>query len=287
MIATALLAAVIGMHDTISGAQADGWERVAKLCDTQPQLWSSDFGFSHVPNDDLRGRDALFDKATRLAAQGVKITLSWHQCNPTLDEPCTFKDGVQKPLSDAEWRALLTEGTPLNKRWKAQEDRLARVLGKLQKRGITVLLRPYHEANIPGFWWASDDASRSIALWRQLHRYFTDEHGLHNLQWVWSSSFHPRYWARVGDYYPGDEWVDIVGLDAYPPTKEGQPDYAQAWSSLKRIAPTKPLVLSEVSRLPTEQELREHAWGYVVPWGMDMLLRDNGLSDICQAYTRR
>ncbi|HVY81206.1 MAG TPA: glycosyl hydrolase [Steroidobacteraceae bacterium] len=286
MIASALLAAVIGMHDTLGGEQAEGWARVSRLCDTQPQLWSGDFGYSHIPNDDIRLRGRLFEKAARLGAQGVQITLSWHQCNPTVDEPCTFKNGVQKPLSDEEWRALLTDGSALNRRWRRQEDRLASYLEKLQKRGVTVLLRPYHEANIPGFWWASDDAARSVELWRQLHRHFTEKRGLHNLRWVWSVSLHPRYWARVGDYYPGDAWVDVVGVDAYPPTKEGQPDYALAWNTLRSIAPTKPLVLSEVSRLPTAQELRARPWGYVVPWGMNMLLRDNSVSHICRAYTR-
>jgi mannan endo-1,4-beta-mannosidase len=41
--------------------------------------------------------------------------------------------------------------------------------------------------------------------------YFTQVKHLHNLIWIYS----PNMGARVGDYYPGDRYVDVVGLDAY------------------------------------------------------------------------
>jgi len=223
-------------------------------------------------------------KVRKLHDQGVLITLSWHQCNPTLDEPCTFRDGVQKPLAESEWKDLLRDGSALNTRWKEQLDRLAVYLKLFKDEKIPIILRPYHEANIPGFWWAHSNPEYSKALWHHLRTYYTVHHNLTNLIWVWSVSFHPKYWARVWEYYPGDEMVDVIGVDIYPPTKTGRPNFETAWATLKNIAPSKPIALSEVSRLPPKSEINLRNWAYVVPWGANMLLRDNSNTEICSLY---
>lgn len=275
---------IMGMHDTIGGEQANGFDTVAQQCGVTLGLWSSDFGFSTHPNDSFRLRPLLLPTIRQRANQGTLITLSWHQCNPTLDEPCTFKDGTQKPLTESEWNELLMDGSALNLRWKKEVDKLALYLKILQKDGIQVLLRPYHESNIPGFWWAHNDANYSKTLWRQLRRYYIEQHGLSNLIWIWSVSFHPRYWSRVAEYYPGNDTVDIIGLDIYPPTKDGMPDFEIAWTTLKGISANKPLALSEVSRLPIKAELEQRKWAYIVPWGKNMLFRDNSAAAICDIY---
>ena len=41
--------------------------------------------------------------------------------------------------------------------------------------------------------------------------YFSKTKNLHNLLWVYS----PDHGAKVASYYPGDRYVDVVGLDAY------------------------------------------------------------------------
>ncbi|MBB6091264.1 mannan endo-1,4-beta-mannosidase [Povalibacter uvarum] len=273
-----------GMHDTLGGEQATGFAYVERACGQRPQLWSGDFGYSRHPNDHVDYRHATIGKAIMLARGGTLITLSWHQCNPVIDEPCTFTGGVQAPLTKEQWRDLLTQGTSLHRRWQKQMNRLAVELKRLKAAGVTVMLRPYHEGNIPGFWWASGDAQNHKELWRQLHEYFGATLGLDNLLWVWSVSYHPKYWAHVDDYYPGDEVVDVVGVDIYPPTKEGIPAFDVAWRTLREVAPSKPLALSEVSRLPNAQELERRPWAYVVPWGVNMLRRDNPARNICDFY---
>jgi mannan endo-1,4-beta-mannosidase len=41
--------------------------------------------------------------------------------------------------------------------------------------------------------------------------YFTQTKGLNNLLWVYA----PNHGAKTARYYPGDHYVDLVGLDAY------------------------------------------------------------------------
>jgi len=277
---------ILGMHDTLGGIQSNGFEYISSVCGVSLGLLSMDFGYSTHPNDSIRLRKKLLSKVEKLNKAGILFTLSWHQCNPVSDEPCTFKDGVQKILSEAEWNELLIDNSKLNLRWKTQVDRLATFLRQLQNKGIVVLLRPYHESNIPGFWWAHKDPERFISLWRQLKHYLTSHHKLNNIIWVWSVSYHPKYWINMANYYPGKDQVDIIGLDIYPPTRYGKPAFAKAWKDLKKVDAHKPIALSEISRLPSQAELQNHNWAYLVPWGKTMLIRDNTVNTICETYLR-
>lgn len=278
-----------GMHDTLGGAQSTGYQEVASLVGRQPELWSGDFGFSRASenaNDDIARRPQQLAKMRQLGAEGKLLTLSWHQCNPVMGEPCSFARGVQTPLTDEQWDALLMPGTPLNQRWRDSVAPFAAALGTLQQDQVTVLLRLFHEANQPGMWWASADPARSIRLYRMLHHELTAVHGLHNLLWVWSVAYHPTYWGRHVAYYPGDDVVDIVGLDMYPSAAGVEPRYDAILQDLAAgPGRDKMLALSEVSRLPSREAVKPQV-SYVVPWGINMLKRDNSLEDIRKFYER-
>ena len=276
-----------GMHDTLGGIQKDGYSTVAKLCGTSPRLWSSDFGFSTHPNDSIRLRNNYLNKARIMSRQGVVITLSWHQCNPTINEPCTFLEGVQKPLSDSDWKELLNDGSSLNMRWKSQLDLIAKYLKILRDEGVVVLFRPLHEANIPGFWWSHNDPALTKSLWKKLREYFTNYHNLNNLLWVWSVSYHPKYWGRVSAYYPGDDLVDVLAVDIYPPFRDMEPPFELVWDTLIKISNKKPIALAEVSRLPSMQGSEKQNWAYIVPWGKNMLIKENSITEICRFYNNR
>jgi uncharacterized protein (DUF1684 family) len=106
---------------------------------------------------------------------------------------------------------LLVSGTPVHARWMRQLDDLATGLQELQAAGVVVLWRPFHEMNGGWFWWGAQEPAIFIKAWRQMFDYFTQTKGLHNLIWVYS----PNYGQRSADYYAGDAYVDLVGLDAY------------------------------------------------------------------------
>ncbi len=84
---------------------------------------------------------------------------------------------------------------------------LATYLKLLQDADIPVLWRPLHEAAGGWFWWGTD-AEAFKALWKYMFNYLKAE-GINNLIWVWTS--------QTGDdsWYPGDEYVDIIGRDLY------------------------------------------------------------------------
>lgn len=120
-------------------------------------------------------------------------------------------------------------------------DRVAVGLAKLRDAGVIVLLRPYHELNGNWFWWGSQNAAAGfVSLWRWTWNYLTKTKGLDNLLWVWSVNAGYSSSLPGADRYPGDGYVDVVGLDFYADNPASTAPDIQA---LGRIG--KPVWLSE------------------------------------------
>jgi mannan endo-1,4-beta-mannosidase len=85
-------------------------------------------------------------------------------------------------------------------------DAIAVQLTRLRDAGVPVLWRPLHEASGGWFWWGTDRDSY-LKLYKLLYERLTVEHNLTNLIWVWN--------GQHREWYPGDEYVDIIGEDVY------------------------------------------------------------------------
>jgi len=92
---------------------------------------------------------------------------------------------------------------------------------KLKALPFTFLLRFAHEMNIQDqSWWVghyNSDPQLYINAYRRLHDVFASE-GVTNVQWVWSpcvNSWPEDEWNSIDNYYPGDEYVDWIGLSAF------------------------------------------------------------------------
>lgn len=76
-----------------------------------------------------------------------------------------------------------------------------------------LIFRPFHEMNGEWFWWGRDNCTPGE--YQQLFRITVDylrEKGVNNLLYTWSPDKQARF-----EYYPGDEYVDVLGLDIYEP----------------------------------------------------------------------
>ena len=138
--------------------------------------------------------------------QGGLVTISAHLYNPAR----TNASGGLRD-KDVDLNALLDPSSETHVRWLNELDQLADGLQQLKDAGVVVLWRPFHEMNGNWFWWGSKDPATFIKLWRQMFDYFTKTKGLDNLLWVYS----PGSGDKAAAYYPGDRYVDLVGLDAY------------------------------------------------------------------------
>lgn len=254
------------------------------LTGKKPAIWGGDFGFSDErhDNDNIKYRANFVAEIKKQYAEGAIINLCYHQANPIEGEPCLFDPGVIYDLTDAQWKDLLTPGTEVYNSWKKQMDLFAVYLKELKDADIPVLFRPYHEMNGSWFWWGGRPGKDGYqALWIQLYKYYTEHHKLNNLLWVWSSD---RPWEGFEEYYPGHEYVDILGCDIYP-LKDTTIVFRQEWyERIKKLAGEKPFGLTEHSVLPTEAEFEnqpEFIW--FLSWN-DMVLNENSLERVKEVY---
>lgn len=104
-------------------------------------------------------------------------------------------------------------------------EEVAGYLKNLQDANIPVIFRPLHEAagnytkyNPQGgawFWWGRYGAEPCKQLYRLLHDQLTNVYGLNNLIWVWTIDASDGMEEQAKEWYPGDDIVDIVGVDIY------------------------------------------------------------------------
>jgi mannan endo-1,4-beta-mannosidase len=141
-------------------------------------------------------------------------------------------------------RELITPGSPTYAKYMAILDYAAGELETLSDAGVVVLFRPYAEMNAD-FSWVHGDPAAYIAFWQHLFDYFTNVKGLHNLLWVYAP------WTGAGNYaayYPGDAYVDVVGLDYYL-SLNGPLDKAAGYDELTALG--KPFALTEFGTYPS------------------------------------
>jgi len=191
----------------------------------------------------MSGNYADFDEDIFEFNINTQLTNHWNQGGLVevgihFDNPMNNKwDAYTK----VDIKRLLKFGDDINTNFNIQLDRIAIGLSDLQNAGVPVLFRPFMESNGNWFWWCEKEPSEFIDMWRYVFDYLTKFKGLHNLLWVYSIN------ANYGNtllYYPGEEYVDIVGLDYY--SADG---YFYNTAEYKDLLTTKkPIALSELGQ---------------------------------------
>ena len=161
--------------------------------------------------------------------------------------------------ADTEFDATnaTVEGTWENKVFTEDLKNTAAYLKLLRDADIPILWRPFHEAAGGWFWWGKDAVSFK-SLWIAMFNYFKAE-GLDNLIWVWTTE------GNDADWYPGDQYVDIVGRDIY--NKETA-DCVSEYTSIAGNYGNKIVSLSECGTvgLISEQWASGARWSWFMPW---------------------
>ena len=247
-----------------------------------PAVKGMDFGFSEPHTlDGINFRQRIVDEAILYHRQGSIITLMWHAVPPNMEEPVTFKGGIQSQLSEKEWKDLITPGSMLNKHWQSQVDVIAFFLKQLRDAGVPVIWRPYHEMNGGWFWWGKKTGeSGYIKLYRMLFDRLVHYHGLNNLIWVFNANeITGTHIGPYEEYYPGHEYVDILATDVYRGNYQ-QSDY----DSLRELANGKLIALGEVGKMPTPAILaKQPEWVWFMTW-VDFVFRANTHEELMELY---
>ena len=117
------------------------------------------------------------------------------------------------------------------------------------------------------FWWGAKGPEPCKALWRLMFDRLVNYHGLKNLIWVWTTDAA----ANNLDWYPGDEYVDILGADIYAADGDFSSQVLTYNSIREKFGGTKMITLSENGPVPDPDNLvadRAH-WSWFMPWNGD------------------
>lgn len=127
-----------------------------------------------------------------------------------------------------------------------------------KKWGKPIFIRPGFEMNGNWFSWCGSPG-KFKAVWQHIYKLFKRE-GCNNAIWVWSPgtiSFPDEEWNQMEKYYPGDQFVDWVGLDGYN-LGDGDPKrsyskwitfstiFNEPLERLNKLAPDKPVMIAEI-----------------------------------------
>jgi mannan endo-1,4-beta-mannosidase len=161
-------------------------------------------------------------------------------------------------------REAVKDGTYENGIVKADLQKIADRLLLLKNKNIPVLWRPLHEAAGGWFWWGAKGPEPCKALWKMMFNYF-EERGLNNLIWIWTAE--PKDIVGGNNaWYPGDEYVDIIGRDIYNQTTAN--GMYSEYNTLTNRYPNKIITLSEFGNVAgvTEQLNANATWSWFMSW---------------------
>ena len=144
--------------------------------------------------------------------RGGIVTLSWHPWNPATGE------NAWDPKGDAV-AAVLDGGAQQQKFdfWIKKVSDFILSLKTNDGKLIPVIFRPWHEMNGGWFWWGAN--SCTPAQYNQLYAntyHRLTKAGCSNIVWAWSPNLGSEKTVEAFlERYPGNEFVDLVGVDIY------------------------------------------------------------------------
>ncbi|MGN7455665.1 glycosyl hydrolase [Paenibacillus pasadenensis] len=226
-------------------------------------------GFDFMDYSPSRTERGSSGKDTELAIDwwrsGGIVTFCWHWNAPQdlIDEPPdkSWSSGFYTKATTFDLaRALADEDSDGYRLLLRDIDEIAVQLARLQEAGVPVLWRPLHEASGGWFWWGASGPEACIALWNLMFRRLTGLHGLHNLIWVWN--------GQHADWYPGDETVDIIGEDIYPPARSHESQAGRYRLARSFSAEDKIVAMTENGALPDLDAMAAEGalWAWICTW---------------------
>lgn len=275
----------------ITGQQCDGgingneFKAIKNLTGDYPALLGLDM-MDYTPSRTALGASSsAVEKAIEFANKGGIVTFCWHWNAPTEYLNSTANN------SDGWWGGFYTKSSKFDiakvmngqdAKGKKLLDRdikeIAKQLKRLEKAGVPVIWRPLHEASGGWFWWGAKGSDAYKKLWKYLYNELTNTYGCNNLIWVYN--------GQSADWYPGDEYVDIVGEDIYPGNHVYDPQVSRFKQAISYGSKTKITALTENGCIfDIDSAVSINAlWCWFMTWGGEFTV--NG-SNYSEKYTEK
>lgn len=190
---------------------------VRSVTGSHPAVIGVDFGevFGKDGNDVDKKRDALRKNISATYNRGGVTTVAWHFNNPASGGGFYWKDSVSLPSV----KLIIPGGSHHNKYKKILQDIavFANTVKGSDNKLVPMIFRPFHEFDGDWFWWGRPHCTvdEFKALWRFTVCYLRDSMNVHNFIYAFSPDNRFSSEEEFTERYPGNEYVDMVGMDNY------------------------------------------------------------------------
>ena len=215
----------------IGWAYEDGRSDVLETCGDWPAVMGFDLGgieMGDSKNLDSVTFDCIRQEIIRHHERGGIVTISWHPRNPvtTMEHLGTWPEGSAWEATDGTVATLL-EGGANHELFISWLERVRVFLPSLRTdegEPVPFIFRPWHENNGAWFWWGNTHCTPEEyrALYALTQDYLTAKRSnsecalTANVLWSYSPNLDGAMSEeKFLQWYPGDERIDLIGLDAY------------------------------------------------------------------------
>ncbi len=219
---------MFGHHDDLTYGRywygEEGRSDTKDVCGDYPGVYGVDFA---ELIDDRAGSDANLE-ALKIRCvkdaynRGMVVLAVLH-----LNNPLTGGDSWDNS-NKTVFAEILKDGSATQEKFLSWLDNLAdlansKLIGNDGKK-IPFVLRLFHEHTQSWSWWGNTCTTQDefIAVWKMTIRYLRDTKGVHNVIYGITPQMDSQ--KVESDFYfrwPGDEWVDFIGMDCYQGINNG------------------------------------------------------------------
>ena len=173
-------------------------------------------GFTGRPDNEIAVTKAKVAKnVIDTYERGGLTTVAWHFSNPISKGAFYWVDTLSKPAVPA-----IIPGGSAHEQYKQILKGIGNWANGLRAKDgklVPVIFRPYHEFDGNWFWWGKSHCTREefISLWKFTVTYLRDSLHVHNFLYAFSPDNQFENEEQYLDRYPGDGFVDMLGMDNY------------------------------------------------------------------------
>jgi len=190
---------------------------VKSVTGSHPAVIGVDFsGLSGRPDNVIeREKISLRKNIAATYNRGGVTTISWHFSNPVSAGGFYWKDSVS--LAAVKY---IIPGGAAHEKYKTILRNVGEFVNTIKGADgklVPMIFRPWHEFDGDWFWWGKAHCTTGefTALWKFTVSFLRDSMNVHNFIYGFSPDCKFNNEAQYLERYPGNEWVDMVGVDNY------------------------------------------------------------------------
>ncbi|WNH11329.1 glycoside hydrolase family 26 protein [Thalassobellus suaedae] len=218
---------IVGQHNAFHNLYNDaiGDSDIKKTTGSDPGLLGSDFLFITDDLNDGTPTNWFYQQEQRIKADAVEAynkgmvnAFSWH-----LREPYEGVSFYTSEMTDFQknnaFKSILPKGEN-HEYYKQKIEKVAEVAKRMvgaDGKLVPFIFRPFHEFDGDWFWWGASYCTpqQFIALWQFTVDYLRDTLNVNNILFAFSPDNSFISASEYLERYPGDNYVDIIGMDNY------------------------------------------------------------------------